>query len=402
MSEIFFSCQPIFDDKQNQWGSDLLFREGLQNKFPSIDEDTATSRILSANFLSGKELDDDLRYVVSFSETALLDEIPFSIPVARLVLYITETCKATPVLIKQLEAYRQAGFTIQGDSTVFTNRWQRHLHLFDVITVSMAKEEPMNWVSTMSDYPDIRFLAKKVEKKEEFMLAKQLGFSLFQGYFFEQPQVKSHNDVAPSVISLLDACIVINRSPHDIDEITDVISRDVSLLYKVVTSANILAKSKKKPITNPKQAVVYLGLESLRRLISLLIMSNMNHQECSHLQTSAILRAIFMQQAAPMIKGMDPDEAFLVGAFSLLDAMLAAPMEDLVGKLDLDQEAKNALLSQSGRYGELLMLCKHIEHANWEWVGSVCEKMTLKERAVLKAFDKARFQTQTLAATMQV
>ncbi|OOE57860.1 signal transduction protein [Salinivibrio sp. ML323] len=402
MSEIFFSCQPIFDEAQNQWGNELLFRDGQENKFPSIDEDTATSRILSANFLSGKELDDSLRYVVSFSEAALLDEIPFSIPVKSLVICVTAKCNATPMLVKQLESYQKAGFTILGESDVFTSRWQRHLQLFDVVRVSMASENLSDWTGSISSNPGMRFLATKVESNEEFLLAKHLGFSLFQGYFFEQPLIKSYSDVAPSVISLLDACIVVNRSPHDIDEITDVISRDVSLLYKVVTSANILAKSKKKTITNPKQAVVYLGLESLRRLISLLIMSNMNHQECSHLQNAAILRAIFMQQASPLLKSIDPDEAFLVGAFSLLDAMLGIPMEDVVKQLSLDQEAKNALMSQSGPYGELLELCKNIEHANWDWVGSLCERMTLKERAVLRAFDKARYQTQTLAATMQV
>ncbi|WBA10250.1 EAL and HDOD domain-containing protein [Salinivibrio kushneri] len=402
MSEIFFSCQPIFDEAQNQWGNELLFREGQENKFPSIDEDTATSRILSANFLSGKELDDSLRYMVSFSETALLDEIPFSIPVTSLVICVTAKCKATPMLVKQLESYRKAGFTILGESDVFSSRWQRHLDLFDVVRVSMATESLNEWTAAISDYAQARFMASKVESNEEFVLAKQLGFSLFQGYFFEQPQIKSHSDVAPSVISLLDACIVINRSPHDIDEITEVISRDVSLLYKVVTSANILAKSKKKAITNPKQAVVYLGLESLRRLISLLIMSNMNHQECSHLQNAAILRAIFMQHASPLLQDIDPDEAFLVGAFSLLDAMLGVPMEDVVVQLSLNNEAKEALLSRTGSYGELLELCKHIEHANWDWVGSLCEKMALRERAVLKAFDKARYQTQTLAATMQV
>ncbi|WP_074214791.1 EAL and HDOD domain-containing protein [Salinivibrio sp. ES.052] len=402
MSEIFFSCQPIFDEKQNQWGSELLFREGLKNKFPSIDEDTATSRILSANFLSGKELDDSLRYVVSFSETALLGEIPFSIPVTRLVICVVEKSKATPMLVKQLEAYRKAGFMVLGDSKVFSNRWQRHLHLFDVISVNMTQESLADWAGAISDYPDIQFLARKVETKEEFTLAQQQGFRLFQGYFFEQPLIQSHSDVAPSVISLLDACIVINRSPYDIDEITEVISKDVSLLYKVVTSANVLAKSKKKTITNPKQAVVYLGLESLRRLISLLIMSNMNHQDCLHLQNAAILRAIFMQQSAAMFKDMDADEAFLVGAFSLLDAMLGAPMEDLIGQLDIHKDAKKALLSRSGRYGDLLDLCKHIEHANWEWVSTVCEKMALKERVVLKVFDNARYQTQTLAATMQV
>ncbi|OOE49053.1 EAL and HDOD domain-containing protein [Salinivibrio kushneri] len=402
MSEIFFSCQPIFNEGQNHWGNELLFREGQENKFPSIDEDTATSRILSANFLSGKELDDSLRYVVSFSEAALLDEIPFSIPVKSLVICVTAKCNATPMLVKQLESYQKAGFTILGESDVFTSRWQRHLHLFGVVRVSMATENLSDWTEGITNYPDIRFLASKVESNEEFVLAKQLGFSLFQGYFFEQPVIKSHSDVAPSVISLLDACIVINRSPHDIDEITEVISRDVSLLYKVVTSANILAKSKKKAITNPKQAVVYLGLESLRRLISLLIMSNMNHQECSHLQNAAILRAIFMQQAGPLLNDLDPDEAFLVGAFSLLDAMLGVPMEDVVEKLSLNQPAKLALLSRSGPYGDLLELCKHIEHANWDWVGSLCEKMALRERAVLKAFEKARYQTQTLAATMQV
>ncbi|OOF24966.1 MULTISPECIES: EAL and HDOD domain-containing protein [Salinivibrio] len=402
MSETFFSCQPIFDDRQQHWGSELLFREGLENKFPSIDEDTATSRILSANFLSGNELDDQLRYVVSFSETALLDELPLSMPVARLVICISEKTRPSPLLLNKLRAYKKAGFMLLASSSVFSNQWLEHINLFNLISVDMDRDDPMRWVGTISDYPDIRFLIRKVEKQEEFTLAQQFGFSLFQGYFFEQPKIRRQSDVAPSVITLLDACIIINRSPYDIDEITDVISRDVSLLYKVVTSANILAKSKKKSITNPKQAVVYLGLESLRRLISLLIMSNMNHQECLHLQNAAILRAIFMQQTAPMLKGLDGDEGFLVGAFSFLDAMLGCPMEDVVGHLDLSQEAKQALLAQNGHYGALLEVCKNIEHANWDWVSKTCEKLKLKERVVLKAFEKAREQTQTLAATMQV
>lgn len=402
MSEIFFSCQPVFDGKLSLWGSELLFREGLENKFPSIDEDTATSRVLSANFLASNNLTDNKRYIVSFSESALLDEIPFSMPAKNLIIFITDECQPTPELLKKLNEYRAADYQILMDGKVFKNAWRQYLDIANIFSISMEREDPVEWADVITSYPKHTFLARKVEKQDELTLAQQFGFSLFQGYFFEKPHIVRSEDVAPSVMALLDICIAINRNPHDIDGLTSIISKDVSLLYKVIASANILAKTNSGKITNPRQAVIYLGIDALRRLVSLLIMSNMNHQESLHLQSAAMLRACFLQKLTVPDNAFISDEGFIVGAFSFLDAMLSKPMEDIVTNLDLSSGAKLGLVGKKGIYGSLLMLCRDIEHANWDGVARRCLELDLKEKQVLMLFEKARAEANELTASMQV
>ncbi|RXJ74487.1 signal transduction protein [Veronia nyctiphanis] len=401
MAEVFFSCQPVFDAELKHWGSDLLFREGFENKFPSIDEDTATSRVLSANFLASSNKP-GARYIVNFSESSLMDEIPLSMPPDELVISVTRDSTPNQALIDKLKSYRMAGYQLLIDGDAFQNSWNQYLELFDIFRVSMEAENPANWENITTKYANKTFLACKVETQEELMMAKQFGFLLFQGYFFEKPQIMKSEDVAPSVLTLLDVCIIINRSPHDIDGLTQLISKDVSLLYKVVASANILAKTKSSAITNPRQAVVYLGVESLRRLVSLLIMSNMSNQAAAQLQNSALLRATFMSTIGVDDEKFNPDEGFIAGAFSLLDVMLGKPMEEIIQNLDLSYEVKRAMVSQEGLYGDALKLCKDIERANWNGVTHWCNQFSVSDKTVLKTYEKCRDDTAVIMASMQV
>ncbi|WP_283131724.1 EAL and HDOD domain-containing protein [Enterovibrio norvegicus] len=402
MAEIFFSCQPIFDNELQHWGSELLFREGLENKFPSIDEDTATSRILSANFLASNAKQKLTRYIVSFGESSLLDEIPLSMPSQHLIIAITDECSPTAELVSKLRAYRREGYRILMDGKVINNEWRNYLELIDILSISMERDNPADWEYTISQYPQQVFLARKVEKQEELEAAQSYGFALFQGYFFEKPQIVRSEDVAPSVMSLLDICIIINKNPDDIDTLAKVISKDVSLLYKVIASANILAKTKTSKISNPRQAVVYLGVQALRRLVSLLIMSNLNHQHAAQLQNAALSRATFYSMLSIEDKAFNADEAFIVGAFSLLDVMLSKPMADIVAQLDLSSDVKRALVNKEGIYGHLLQMSHDIDQANWNGLVHWCNQLKLSDKSVLKDFEAARISTADITASMQV
>lgn len=403
MAEIFFSCQPVFDNDLEQWGSELLFREGLENKFPSIDEDTATSRILSANFLACGGKPGDTRYIVSFGESSLVDEIPLSMPPQSLIISITDDCTPKPEVVSKLRIYRTEGYRILMDGQAMVNEWRNYLELVDIFSISMERSKPSEWEEEIEQYSQQVFLARKVEKQEELVAAQSSGFALFQGYFFEKPQIKRSEDVAPSVMSLLDVYITVNRNPDDIDTLTKIISKDVSLFYKVVASANILAKTKANKISNPRQAVVYLGVQALRRLVSLLIMSNLNHQHAHQLQSVSLTRATFLSSLNIYGGGaFNKDEAFIVGAFSMLNVMLSKPMADIVGDLDLSNDVKRALIGKEGIYGQLLSLCHDIEHANWNGVVHWCNEMNLNDRAVLKEFEQARSSTAEITASMQV
>ncbi|WP_229333359.1 YuxH family protein [Grimontia hollisae] len=197
MAEIFFSCQPVFDNDLEQWGSELLFREGLENKFPSIDEDTATSRILSANFLACGGKPGDTRYIVSFGESSLVDEIPLAMPPQSLIISITDDCTPKPEVVSKLRIYRTEGYRILMDGQAMVNEWRNYLELVDIFSISMERSKPSEWEEAIEQYSQQVFLARKVEKQEELVAAQSSGFALFQGYFFERPQIKRSEDIAP-------------------------------------------------------------------------------------------------------------------------------------------------------------------------------------------------------------
>ncbi|PKF50414.1 signal transduction protein [Enterovibrio nigricans] len=392
----------MFANDLQQWGSELLFREGLENKFPSIDEDTATSRILSANFLASNANQTQSRYIVSFGESSLLDEIPLSMPSQSLIIFVTDDCMPSAEMIAKLRAYRSQGYRIMMDGKAMHNSWRNYLELVDIFSISMERDNPSDWEQTISQYSQQVFLARKVEKHDELLTAQSVGFTLFQGYFFEKPTIVRSEDIAPSVMSLLDICIIINKNPDDIDTLTKIISKDVSLLYKVIASANILAKTKTNKIANPRQAVVYLGVQALRRLVSLLIMSNLNHQHAAQLQNIALLRATFFSSLQLDNKDFNADEAFIVGAFSMLDTMLSKPMAEIVGQLDLSNNVKKALNTKEGVYGQLILMAHDIEHANWNGLIHWCNELNLNDKTVLKEFEMARINTAEITSSMQV
>ena len=51
---------------------------------------------------------------------------------------------------------------------------------------------------------------------------------------------------------------------------------------------------------------------------------------------------------------MDPEAAFTVGLFSVLDALMSMRMEDVLSELPLSTELSQALLTGDGLLGELL------------------------------------------------
>lgn len=66
------------------------------------------------------------------------------------------------------------------------------------------------------------------------------------------------------------------------------------------------------------------------------------------------------------IKGSDPDQAYLVGLFSILDSAFGAPLESIVDQLPLPGEIREALLSRTGNLGHILAATIAYEHGHWD------------------------------------
>ncbi len=378
-------------DKQTI-GYELLFRDGPKNSFPDIDADLATSRLLSDHLLATRQDTlGDLIGFINFPYQSLINDLPSLFPTKNLVIEILEDCAPTAELLTAIKSLAQRGYTLALDDFVPSKEWLAFLPYisiikFDIRTVSIQTAEEF---MTRSSNTNIRFLAEKVETYEEFEQAKRAGFDYFQGYFFSKPELVQKKSLDPSMFTVVQLLTEVSKNDIDFDALEALISRDVSLSYKLLSCVNSSPLVTNK-ILSFKQALVYLGEDRLRKFVSLVALASTDESKPDYLYTLSIQRAKFCDLLSQKLRTQpEQGHAFLTGMFSLLDCLLDLPLEQLIKEIPIDEAIQQALLNKRGTLGGLLVLSKAIERARWDKVEAIGRKLNLTELEIFVCYDMA-------------
>lgn len=388
----YIARQPILDQNKSTVGYELLFRDGPQNTFPEVDPEHATSRLLSDHFLSThyETLGDKLGFV-NFPYQSLLNKVPTLFPSDNLVIEILEDCSPDQKLLRAVKEMAAAGYKIALDDFIPSKEWRAFLPYvsiikFDIRQVPIAKAR--NFILRLSG-SKIKFLAEKVETYEEFEQARKAGFDYFQGYFFSKPEMMSRKAIEPSFMTVIQLLTEISKPEMDYEQIESLISRDVTLSYKLLSFVNS-SSIVKTNIQSFKQALVYLGEDKLRKFISLVSLASSQESKPDYLYGLSIQRARYCELLSSKIKNQfEPGQAFLTGMFSLLDSLLDRPLEQIVAEISVDESIKIAITENKGLLGEILLLAKAYEKAEWEEVHRRCNSMGVDEETLSQCYDAA-------------
>jgi c-di-GMP-related signal transduction protein len=378
----YVARQPILDTDKNTIGYELLFRDGPKNSFPDIDAEQATSRLLSDQFMNScwNTAGNKLAFV-NFPYSSLIKLIPTLLPKDKLIIEILEDCEPTDELLQAVVILSKKGYKLALDDFIPDSRWERFLPYIDFIKFDIqvfSLTEAKSFIHNHLSYK-IKFLAEKVETYEEFQQAKKIGFDYFQGYFFSKPEMLQQRVTAPSELVTLQLCKEISTPELDYSAIEKLIASDVSLSYKLlkyVNASSVITKT----ITSFKHAFVYLGQDKLRLFISLMTVAHANQHKPQSLYALSIQRARVCELL--VAKGSfkaEPSQAFLMGMFSLLDALLDQPLSQLLTHLPLSDELKLALNEGKGELGHLLNAVQAYEKADWEQVNHYCKILDISE-----------------------
>lgn len=141
----------------------------------------------------------------------------------------------------------------------------------DFLASSIVKRMEIE-VKVKDKFPNIQLLAEKVETRHQFEVAKSSGYVLFQGYFFEQPQIIRATDIPANTIQYIHIISLLKEEEPNIQLLAENIERDISLTYKLLQMINNSSKRSKSKVRSIKQAIVLLGVSNLRKWIYLLAM----------------------------------------------------------------------------------------------------------------------------------
>jgi EAL and modified HD-GYP domain-containing signal transduction protein len=390
---FYAARQPILDKNKQLFAYELLFRDSLDNIFPDIDGDEATSKMIEASrfnmgiteFTGGKPA------FINFTLETLNNNYPEMLTSDELVVEILETIKPGKRLLAHCKDLHAKGYTLALDDYIHQSVWQHfypYIHIIkldwqdiDISTIQEIK-------TAIAKFPHIKLLAEKVETYEEYEQALELGCELFQGYFFSQPEMVKTKNLSPSQISMAELLYETSKPELDLTSITSVFERDVTLSYKLLRYANSPIFRRRNEISTIKQALVILGSAELQRFIALMFAVNANPDKPSELIKLSMARAKFCEMVAKELK-LDASIAFLTGLLSLIDAILDEKIESVLETLPLSQDIKQPLLTKKGPLAEVIKLVSEIERADWNDLDLVIERLQLNKDHVMTAYNDA-------------
>ncbi|NQZ06256.1 MAG: HDOD domain-containing protein [Algicola sp.] len=370
----YVARQPILDVNQELFAYELLFRDGKSNSFPDVPPDEATSKILAQNhlLLGLDELTNGKFAFINFHEDALLHHFPTSLPIDDIYVEILEDVPISPELVLACKKLKQMGYKLALDDHDFDIKWDVFLPFIDMIKVDIKQTNILQINKYLRRLKDmglghLDLLAEKVETAQEFEQLKLLGFHYYQGYFFARPEVVKQRSLAPNKMVLMELISEATKVKMDLNKVTELVERDVSLSYKLLRFINSSAFSRQQTIGSLKHALNYMGELELKKFISLIALANLGDGKPTELVSQSIIRARFCSQIADKRNDQEnPPMAFLTGLFSLVDALLDQELKIIVEKLPISPEIKAALSDNQGILATYLQTAICYEKAQWD------------------------------------
>lgn len=392
---FYAARQPILDKDKNLFAYELLFRDSIDNIFPDIDGDEATSKMIEASKfnLGISEFTGNKPAFINFTLDSIERGYPKVLTNKEVVIEILETIKPGKKLLAYCKELFEEGYTLALDDYIHQSVWAHFYPFIKIIKIDWqdtSLEQIKEIKTAIANHPHIQLLAEKVETYEEYNQAVELGFELFQGFFFSKPEMVKTKSLSPSQMAMAELLYETSKPEMDLTSITSVFERDVSLSYKLLRYANSPVFKRRNEISTIKQALITLGSGELKRFLGLMFATNVNPDKPSELINAAMTRAKFCEMVANDINApIDTSIAFLTGLLSLIDAILDEKLDIVLEKLPLAQEIKDALLNKKGVLSALIILVQQIEHADWDKTSKVMEKLGLTKEKVVKDYNEA-------------
>lgn len=401
--QAFIARQPIVDTKQDIVAYELLFRHDAAATTAEVTDDLMAGTRVLVNTLSNmgtQWLLGDKQAFINIAVPMLESEYLELLPPKQVVLEILETVEPTPELIERCKQLRGMGFRLALDDFEHSSTNTHFLDVADYIKIdirALDTEKVKEMVKLVkAKGKQIKLVAEKVEKQSEFNACKEMGFDYFQGFYFAHPETLTAKVINPAHAAVLDLLNKV-RNNAEVKEIELSFKRDVALSFKLLRYINSVGFGLSCEIQSIRHAVSILGYQQLYRWLTLLLVTAGNSSSSPALMKTAVTRGRLTELLGTGLLGKaDQDNLFIVGVFSLLDAMLEMPMDSVMEKLTLPENITDALLTRSGIYGPFLELTEACESADSSKIDELAMALSLEPGKVNEAHLSALTWVETL------
>jgi c-di-GMP-related signal transduction protein len=395
-ADYFVARQPIFDRHGIVRGYELLHRSGPENVYVAVDGIRATAELITggAFMLGFDELVGDNLAFVNFPRELIVGDYYAALPASRTVVELLEDVEADAEVVEACRRLKAAGYGLALDDVISVDDRAALFNVADIVKVDirpLSRSERATIANHMMRLPSpTKLLAEKVETREQFEEAFDLGFDYFQGYFFGRPTVRSGREIPALKSTLVQLLNAVRRPSPDFEEVAAIVRRDMSLCFKMLRFVEGGVPEGAARIESVVQALMMLGQRGVARMVSLLEIADGGADEPHELAVQSVVRASFCESlASQMGRHREKLDHFMVGMFATIDVILELPMAEVVSPLPTSLDVNAALLGRPGPFREVLELAIACEESDWTRAAILTGQLGLSENAVRSLYADA-------------
>ena len=367
-SDIYVARQPIFNARTDLYAYELLFRSNDENSAAVVDGNAASSQVI-LNVFVDMNFHAIAKYhpvIINLTRDFILGEIPLPLAPDSLIVDIPEDIETTEGLLQVLKGFVTRGYTLAVNYSSLSGGNDPLLSVVDIVKIDLQRCDRNALAGQVRELKqhDIKLLAEKIETHEDFEWCQDLGFDYFQGFFFSKPKNFTAQSIKPNRLAVLRILATLQNPDCDIRELEELISKDVSMSYKILRIINSALYTMPRTIESVKQAIMALGLKAIRDWVAIISLTDIDDKP-RELVALSLQRARMLTLLAES-KGLDPDAAFTTGLFSCIDALMDQSMNRIMSELPLANDIVRALLDHEGDLGELLEFTVRYELGDWD------------------------------------
>jgi c-di-GMP-related signal transduction protein len=349
--------QPIFDQQGGVVAYELLFRGGMDAVSAGRQDTYATSTVMINAFTEFgiREVAGDRICFINLTREFLVGALPLPFGPEQVVLEVLETVTIDDEVMAGIEALADAGYRIALDDFVWGSGHEALFGLASYVKLDLLDGDLTRLdeiVAACREHPGIQLVAERLETAEQLALADKYSMELRQGYVLSHPQVLTMASLSPSRLRRLELVAALSAEDADLQRIVSIIASDPPLSLRVLRASNSVAAGHANRVSSVRQAVVMVGLPSIRQWALLMVLDDVGGTTEDHM-VGVLTRARLCENIATWF-GAAPDTAFMAGVISGVGDLLSVEPALMVEQFPLAPAIVEALIEGAGKLGRVL------------------------------------------------
>ncbi len=388
--QTFIARQPILDRQKKAFAYEILCRPHVEGASELSDIDQEFAQVVTdiGTFLELKHLRQGRKAFVKTPPDLLLSGHLSRLSKELAIIKIVDLIEPTREIVAACEMFKRSGYSIAVQVLSDHKELEPLIELADFVNVDLLSTRTDTQVQLPQRYAKGKhFISERVENEAAFRHAQEMGYEYYQGSFLNRPVNLGLKSIPSLKLHYLQLIQEVNKPDFDFNKLEGIIKQDLSLSFNLLRYINSALFGTAREIQSIRQALALLGEMAVRKWVSLVALTQMSQDKSEELLIQAAVRGKFCESIAPAVRlGHRREELFLMGMFSLLDAILDRSINETLSEIPLAADIKDALTGVTNELHEVYQYAMAYEDGDWHRVWTYGARLVTDEALLPKLY----------------